>query len=116
MQIIYRCKNDCKTIFTADNVKAMLKFEGNITNQANFKNLCYLADQQEGFASNGSCPDSAYSNITNRFLAKVYPAPAANVTKKKTLLRGLQKTPAPPIVLTDVYVQSLFSNISNDPK
>ena len=62
--LAFKCKDDCKTIMTVQNLRQIMDFENKITSMHQWSELCY-----DG--STGTCPDSAYKNATSYFSSQL---------------------------------------------
>lgn len=66
INVIFKCKNDCKTIFTNGHVKEMLRFTAWATDDPLWQQLCYRESKETVvFIADGfGCSDKAYLNLT----------------------------------------------------
>ena len=66
INVIFKCKNECKTIFTNDHVNEMLRFSAWATNDPLWQQLCYRESKDKVvFVADGfGCSDKAYLNLT----------------------------------------------------
>lgn len=66
INIIFRCKDKCKTIFTNRHIEEMMRFTAKATEHQNWKKFC-MREKPENvvFVADGEgCSDKAYLNIT----------------------------------------------------
>ncbi|CDW73800.1 resistance-nodulation-cell division superfamily [Stylonychia lemnae] len=58
VQVFYKCKTDCQTVFTPKNILKSLEFEEKLSSSNEWNKVCYNADSNSQI-----CPDSSLKSI-----------------------------------------------------
>jgi hypothetical protein len=61
--IVFKCKYDCKTLFTFDTIKEMFEFTGNVTAEPSWNKLC-RRNPDEKPVDGWGCNGPSYRNLT----------------------------------------------------
>ena len=63
---VYKCKNDCKTIFTKNHMKEIVKFADLISSDYLWPRLC-VRDLSKKYADGMGCTSNSYFNLSSNF-------------------------------------------------
>jgi hypothetical protein len=61
---VFKCKNDCKTIFTYENILEMNRFAEELTAMKEWPQYC-IRSSKEGYGDGFGCSVKAYRNLTS---------------------------------------------------
>lgn len=66
INIIFRCKDDCKTIFTLSHIEEMLRFTAHAVDNPLWAHLCIRENPKNivFVADSSGCSDKSYQNLT----------------------------------------------------
>lgn len=106
--VMFKCKNDCETIFTLEHIKEMNRFVTKMVDHPNWPLLCLRStsvEEEKDVKDGKLCLGDSYMNATSiamKFLEKEEKAPT------QEQINDVIKTYAP-IVLADSRIRSMLS-------